>query len=187
MVKHLLFLLLFFFYSTSSNAQTLKLVPRAGFQYHGLSSVSGRDAQPSDFKRGVPEFVVTYGIDIKYHRKHLAHVLSLQSIALGPSFTFTNQYQDKGIVPTYTGHHTASSIDQAILTYGVEKGSRKNLNIIGARVKFNYSASGGVGFNKNKEAYDSILPPKEYGMQIGEAISIIKSITPGQALVLFYR
>ena len=62
------------------------------------------------------------------------HVLSIQSIALGPSFAFSNMFLDRGIVPSYSGHHSASSVDHTLLSYGIEKESPK----IGC-IKFNYS------------------------------------------------
>ena len=162
MIKHIIFFL-FIFCCLFSKGQTLQIVPRAGFQYHGLSYISKDEPHPSDFKKGIPEFVVTIGADVKYKTKHLTHVLSVQSIALGPSFSFTNMYLDKRIVPSFGGHRRSESIDHAILSYGLEREGHGN-----KRLKFNYSVQAGIGFNKSREAYDSILPPDSYGEQIGD-------------------
>lgn len=159
MKKYFIFLF-FILYCNFSKGQKLQFVPRAGFQYHGLSYISKGDPHPSDFKKTVPEFEATIAADVKYKTKHLTHVVSIQSVALGPSFAFSNIYLDKGIVPTFRGHHSASSIDQPILSYGIEKESKGN-----SRLRFNYSVQAGIGFNKSREAYDSILPPDSYGRE----------------------
>ena len=135
---------------------------RPGIQYYGISYISKDDPEPSDFQKSWPEFAVTYGVDIKYKPKQLLHVLSIQSIALGPSFAFSNMFLDKGIVPSYSGHHSAGSIDHMLISYGIEKES-KGWNWI----KFNYSIQGGIGTNKSKSAYDSIWPPSSFGMEDG--------------------
>ena len=118
--------------------------------------------KPVDFTVSQLNSTLTIGADIKLITKRFTHVLSVQSIELGPSFTFRNMYFNQGFIPSSSGHHSASSIGQALISYGIEDtyGKRK--------VRLQYSLQAGIGANKSKEAYDIVLAPDSYGRQAGD-------------------
>jgi hypothetical protein len=161
-LKNCFFLLVACLISNVVIGQTLELIPRIGFQYHGISYISKVDNHPSDFFPSIPEFEASIGIDIRLKIKRFTHVVSVQITAIGPSFSFRNIFHDKGIIPSSSGHHTASFSGQALIAYGLEWKSRQH-NL----VRFDYSIQAGIGTNKSKEAYDSIFIPKFYGQEDG--------------------
>jgi hypothetical protein len=144
-----------------TTAQTLELVPRVGFQYHGLVSSPDRP-KSSEFKKSSPEFAALIGADIKFRSQTMVHIVSIDNIALGPSFSFYNTFADRGIIPTTGAHRAASSINHLLLSYGLERESKtKN------RLQLFYALQAGIGFNKSQNVYDSVLAPDGFGTEIG--------------------
>lgn len=161
-MKKLALLFVFMISYYINEAQTLRIVPKGGFDYYGISYIAKGDYRPGDFKTSVPELAASIGVDVKYSAKKMTHVLSLQSIALGDGFIFNNIYRKAGIVPSVGGHRSASSSNQALLSYGVERGGRGTSWIQGY-----YGLQLGLGFNKSKAVFDSTYLPYSYGMELG--------------------
>lgn len=147
-----------------SQSQKLEIVPNVGFQYYGLSYLLRPDAHPEDFKKSRPEFEGAIGVDVKYKSKKLTHVLGLQNPIIGPSFSFRNIYSDKGIIPTFLGYTHSSGPNQIFLSYTLQNEGRKFLKLIGkTRTKLSYSGGFGIGFNKSKDYYETVLQPYSLG------------------------
>lgn len=145
-------------------AQTLEIIPRGGVQFFGLSYISKGDPKPADFKHNIPVGAVSVGADIRYTRqKHFSYLLSIESIEVGPSFSFHNVFLNQGIVPTISGHFAASSLGHALASYGIQK--EKNL---GQHIHLSYSIQAGLAFTKGMQYYDS-SSTESFGMQLGDS------------------
>lgn len=75
--------------------------------------------RPFDFTISRPNFVLPVGVDVKYRLRHLTHVISFQSIALGPSWSYTNMYLDKGIIPSFIDAKSSNALNHLLVSYGV--------------------------------------------------------------------
>ena len=154
--------LILIFISATSFSQKLFLVPKAGINYLGASYMEKGDYKPQDFKFSRSGLSITIGADLKYKLPNYTHVLSIQSIALGTSWSFINMYFNAGIIPASSGHHMETSTDQTLISYGLEKETNNK-----GRIRGNYGLQLGFGFNKNKEYYDSIFTQHGYGVDYG--------------------
>ena len=142
----------------SSEGKKLQVVPKVGFQYFGFSYLSKDNLLSDDFKKSSLEFEGAIGLDVKYKLKRWTHVLSLQNALLGPSFSTRNMYADKGITPTLPGHRHATITPHALLSYALQRESRKLFQFTRKiRTSFYYSAGIGVGFNRTKWYYNIAL------------------------------
>jgi len=158
------------FFSINSKSQKLKIVPRIGIQYFGLSHISKSDHHPEDFKTSLPELGGILGVDILYKSKKYTHNLCFQSTELGNSLGVRNLYANKGIIPYFQQHRSSDAINVFLLAYNLQKESRKVSKLIGkSTFKLFYSAGVGVSFNKTHNFYDKIFSkPHTYGFIDGD-------------------
>lgn len=154
------FFIVFFF----SKAQKFEVVPKIGIQYAGLSYLSKMDSHPSDFDGTVPKLNDTWAFDIKYKPKKFSHIISIESISLGSAFSVRNLYSEARLLPDFLIHKHSDGIDQLLLSYNLQNESRKFLKFIGRnKIKFYYTGGVGIGTNKSKSYYETILKPNSYG------------------------
>lgn len=166
MIKYLIAIASFISVNTCKS-QKIEIVPNLGIQYYGISYISKNDVHPMDFRASRPNIEGTWGFSVKYKRERLRHILSLQDIVLGSSFSFRNIYLDKGIIPTFQERMHSDGIDVLLFSYNIQKEFNKEFIFFGkSKLKFIYSGGVGIAFNRSKWFYDIVLPPYSFGQII---------------------
>ena len=161
-MKKLFFLIALICTCGFANAQKLYVVPKLTAPFAGLSYAT--EYNKEEFRPDNIEINFSWGFDVIYKRPKISHKFSFSVIPLGMGIRLKNKFME----PPYSsglgnlgfkGTKHVSHTDQFALDYSLQKESKRDKKFLfNSRIRLNYSAGIGVGFNRSEDYYKSQSP-----------------------------